>query len=151
MKARLGKIKAKMGLKVYDREGNLIPEECEDACVFTTMGKQEIGDLMRGDAGGAAISYCALGDSGTEPTVGDTALGNELYREAIDSHSRTGTTVKITVVIDYAEGNGTGSQVYREAGLFNAAAAGDMFVRANFPDKTKTSSVRWTLEWQISL
>ena len=149
MKAKLGKIKAKMDLKVYDREGRLIPEECEDACVFTTMGKQELGDLMRGDPGGTAISHCALGDDGTEPTISDTALGNELYREAIDSHERTGTTVKITVVIDYGEANSSGSQVYREAGLFNAAAAGDMFVHANFPDKTKTSSVRWTLEWQI--
>ena len=149
MKAEVEEPKAKVEIKVYDRKGNLVPDECDDACVFTTVGKQELGDLMRGDPAGGKITHCALGDNGTEPTPADNALGNELYREAIDSHSRTGTTVKINVVIDYSEGNGGGSQVYREAGLFNAVSGGDMFVRANFPDKTKTSSVKWTLEWQI--
>lgn len=147
-KIEMDKIKPKMTLKVYDRQGNII--EVEDDIIFTTAGKQELGDLMRGDGGGAAISHCALGDDDTTPTVGDTALGNELYREAIDSHERTGTTVKIIVIIDYGEGNGGGSQTYKEAGLFNAGAAGDMFVRSNFPSKVKDNSVKWTLEFQIT-
>ena len=146
-KIKIKEPKPKLTFLIHDRQGNLI--EVEDDIVFTTVGKQELGDLMRGDVGGAAISHCALGDDDTTPTVSDTTLSNELYREAIDSHERTGTTVKITTVIDYGEGNGSGSQVYKEAGLFNAAAAGDMFCRANFPDKTKDNSVKWTLEFQF--
>jgi len=149
LKTKLKDIEAKLDIKVYDKEGKLIPEKCMDACVFTIIGKQEIGDLLREQGGAVGITHCALGDDGTEAQKSDEHLGNELYREAIDSHSRTGTIVKITVVIDYGEANGPGSQVYREAALLNAAVGGIMSVRANFPDKTKTSSVRWTLEWQI--
>jgi len=140
--------KPKLTIKIYDRQGNLI--EVDDDAVFTTVGKQVLGDLMRKQAGALGVSHCALGDNDTTPTVGDTALGHELYREAIDSHSRTGTTVKFIVIIDYGEANGGGSQVYKEAGLFNAAAAGDMYCRANFAAKTKTSSVKWTLEWELA-
>ena len=149
MEVKMKEPKVKLNIKVHDKEGKLVPEECEDAAVFTTVGKQELADLLRDKTLTTSITHCALGDDGTDPLGSDEVLGNELYREAIDSHSRTGTTIKITIVIDYGEANGGGSQVYREAGLFNAAAAGDMSVRANFPDKTKTSSVRWTLEWQI--
>jgi len=147
MKTKLKEPKAKLTLIVRDIEGRIV--EVEDDCVFTTVGKQQLGDLIRGDAAGKKISHYALGSDSTTPTAGDTALGTELFREAIDTTSRTGTTVKITCILEYAEGNGGGSVVYREAGLFNDPTAGQMYLRANFPDKTKTSSVQWTLEFQI--
>lgn len=136
-----------MTLTIRDLEGRIIA--VEDDCVFTTVGKQQLGDLMRGDAAGKKISHYALGDNGTTPTVGDTALLSEKFRKAIDSQSRSGTLVTITGILLYSEGNGSGSQVYREAGLFNDPTTGQMYVRANFPDKTKTSSQQWTLQWQI--
>jgi len=148
-KTKLEEPEAKLTIKVYDREGNLIPEECLDACVFTTVGKQQLGDLMRGDVAGKKISHLALGTDGTAPTPADTALYGEQFREAIDSTSRTGTAVKITTVVEYGEANGGGSVTYQEAGLFNDPTAGQMFVRANFPAKVKNSSVQWTLEFQI--
>jgi len=147
MKTRLKEPRTKMTLTIRDLEGRVL--EVEDDCVFTTVGKQQLGDLMRGDSAGKKISHYALGDNTATPTSADTALGNELFREAIDTTSRTGATVKITCILEYAEGNGGGSVVYREFGLFNDPSAGQMYVRANFPDKTKTSSVQWTLESQI--
>jgi len=147
MKTKLKELKTKLTLTIRDLEGRVL--EVEDDCVFTTVGKQQLGDLMRGDAAGVKITHYALGSNGSTPTAADTALGTELFREAIDTTSRTGTTVKITCILEYAEGNGGGSVVYREAGLFNDPAAGQMYLRANFPDKTKTSSVQWTLEFQI--
>jgi len=147
MKTKVKEPKAKLTLTVRNLEGKII--EVEDDCAFTTVGKQQLGDLMRGDAAGQKISHYALGDNGTTPTVGDTALLSEKFREAIDTTSRSGTLVTITGILEYAEGNGTGSQVYREAGLFNDPTAGQMYCRANFPDKTKTSSQQWTLQWQI--
>jgi len=146
-KVKLDEPKAKLTLTIRDREGNVV--EVEDDCLFVAVGKQQLGDLMRGDAAGKKITHYALGDNGTTPTLSDTALLSEKFREAIDTTSRTGSTVTITCILEYAEGNGSGSQVYREAGLFNDPTAGQMYVRANFPDKTKTGSVQWTLEWQI--
>jgi len=147
MKVKLEEPKTKLTLIVRDLEGKII--EVEDDCVFTTVGKQQLGDLTRGDAAGKKISHYALGDNGTTPTVGDTALLSEKFREAIDTTSRSGTLVTITGILEYAEGNGSGSQVYREAGLFNDPSAGQMYCRANFADKTKTGSQQWTLQWQI--
>ena len=149
MKAELEIKKAKLTLKIHDREGNLI--EVEDASVFTTVGKQEIGDWMRGAGGTNPISHLALGDDDTPPLASDEVLGNELYREAIDSSGRTGTTITITTVVDYGEGNGGGTQDYKECGLFNDPSAGEMFCRFTFPTKTKSASVKWTLEAEIVL
>ena len=140
--------KAKLTFIVEDREGNIV--EIDDDIVFTTVGKQETMDLMRGLGTAAAISHMALGNDDTTPSLSDTMLGNELYRETIDQHDRSGLTVTIITVVDYGEGNGAGSVTYKEAGWLNDAIAGELFVRATFAGKVKDNTVKWTLVLTIT-
>ena len=57
------------------------------------------------------------------------------------------TSVKFTVVVEKAEGNGTGTVAYTEAGLFCSDST--MFARETFPAIVKNSTRRVTFEWSI--
>lgn len=110
------------------------------------------------------IDYFKLGTGGhapgdiltpVSPTINDTALEAEAFSKAIDHGNDTylpappaETSVKFTVVVEKAEGNGTGTVAYCEAGL----VCGDgttLFARETFPAIVKNSTRRITFEWSI--
>ncbi len=112
------------------------------------------------------ISHLAVGSDATpvDPDK-DTRLGKELFRKAIaaegierkllpikdpaTNQERLHAQIKLTVELDYHEGNGE----LREAGLFNADAANAdssvMYNRVVFPVITKTPDFQLTLIWEI--
>jgi hypothetical protein len=76
-----------------------------------------------------------------------TALGTELDRNALTSKTRSNAV--ITMVGDWVAGDGTGALT--EAGIFDAATAGNMWTSASFSVINKgandTLQISWTLTY----
>ena len=122
--------------KVILRKGN----------VFTNVAKQIVCDYLGKASTYTGMDHFALGTGVTAASATDTSLEVERYREAIDSFSRSGQVGTYTTVIDYGEANGYS---YTEAGLFNQSSGGQMAARTVFSPRTKTASVKWTVEWKL--
>lgn len=93
-----------------------------------------------------APSHIALGTGPAAVTDLDTALGAELARVVLTS--TTAVAGVATFIANVAAGTGTGT--LREAGLFNAGAAGIMAARVVFDspvvkDATEDLSVVWAI------
>ena len=102
------------------------------------------------DQGNAAMSHMAIGTGTTAAAAGDTALGTELDRNALDSTTQgSGADAnKVTYVCTWAAGDGTGA--ITEAGVFNQASAGVMLCRSVFAVKNKAAGDSMTLTWVIT-
>lgn len=98
----------------------------------TTVGKEGIADQLLDAPAVGVPTHMAIGTG----TPGATALGSELDRNAFTSKTRSGAI--ITVVGDWAAGDGTGA--ITESGWFNAAAGGTMFVSSSFAVVNKGAS-----------
>ena len=88
------------------------------------------------------------------PTILDTDLEIPAFTKAIDHlvdvylpTSPNETSVKFTIVVEKAEGNGSGTVAYCEAGLFCANTT--LFARETFPAIVKNSTRKVTFEWSI--
>lgn len=95
-------------------------------------------------------THLAVGDDNTTPTVGDTALGNELLRKARQETTQGVSDVIISLFINSLEGNGND---LKEVGMFDAAAAGNLLERNIFTTISKSSSLEvWIdIEEQIDV
>jgi hypothetical protein len=111
-------------------------------------GLDLIRDLLDGDAV-AGITHLAVGTGTVAVTAGDTALGTEVFRDAVTS--RTSYAQQLVVSYYLASGSANGYTL-TEAGLFNAAAAGTMFARVKLASSiAKTASIAVTFTWTINL
>ncbi len=69
------------------------------------------------------ISYIAVGTGTTAAAAGDTTLETEVFRDAVDTYSRSGKISKNAILIGYSEANGyTISEVGAFAGAASATA-----------------------------
>lgn len=109
------------------------------------------------------IDYFKLGTGGhvpgdiltpVSPTITDTGLEELAFTKAIDHLNDVylptppaETSVKFVVVVEKAEGNGSGTVAYCEAGLFTNNNT--LFARETFPAIVKNSTRRITFEWSI--
>ena len=95
----------------------------------------------------------AVGDDNTTPTVSDTTLGNETYREAIFKSSSGGSFVAWDLKLDTTENNGS---TIKEVGTFTASSGGTMYTRnlSSSFDKDSTNEAyyqsRITINTQIT-
>jgi hypothetical protein len=107
----------------------------------TTAGKDGTADQLLLSPTLNKPTHMAVGTG----TPSGTALGVELDRNALTSKTRSGAIV--TMVGDWAAGDATGALT--EAGIFDAAAAGNMYVSASFSVINKaagdTLQITWTL------
>lgn len=104
------------------------------AQVITTIG---LGKIMAALAGGAKvdITEVAVGDADTLPTVGLTALGDEVWRGAVNAVDQVpGNPDQVLVEASIPTDEAVGYTL-REAGAFDAA--GDMILIARIPDSIK--------------
>lgn len=74
-----------------------------------------------------AITHMATGDDNTEPEISDTALGNETYREAINTSITSSTQYEGQTLQDITENNGNDVD---EVGLFDAASGGNIYIHS---------------------
>jgi hypothetical protein len=118
--------------------------------LVVTVGRYHITDQMA-DQGEAAMSHMAIGTGTTAAAAGDTALENELDRNALTSVTQGSDTDanKVTYIGDWAAGDGTGA--ITEAGIFNSASAGIMLCRTVFAVKNKGAGDTLTLTWVLTI
>jgi hypothetical protein len=114
--------------------------------LVVTAGKEYVASRMK-DTTKNAMSHMAVGSGSTSAAAGDTALGSELDRQALTS--TTVSSNEITYVATFGAGDGTGA--IAEAGLFNAASAGDMLCRTTFGVINKAASDSMTITWVVTV
>ena len=137
------KIKVRLNFKaeLFGPDGKLKEYRRKDNMVVTA-GLTLIADLVSAQTK-ALPSHAAIGTGTTAPTAGDTALENELDRNALTSATSSNNVA--TYVADWAAGDGTGS--ITEAGLFNASSGGDMLSRVTFAVVNKGASDTLKCTW----
>ena len=112
--------------------------------LLKTRERDAVADDME-----TAFTHGAIGTDSTTPTAGDTALGGEVLRDAIDSFSNPGTgivTASLRVTATEANGNSIA-----EYGWLSAASVGSLWVRNAITPITKTSDIQVFLDSQIEI
>jgi hypothetical protein len=127
----------------YDEKMNLVEEKHIPNLVVTT-GLNYMASRILSNAAGV-MSHMAVGTGAVAPVAGNLGLGTEIRRQAFNSSTVSANTV--TYQTTYTPGFGTG--VLTEAGIFDAASAGNMLCRTVFGVVTKgaldTVSITWTV------
>lgn len=109
----------------------------------TTSGKNGIADQILLSPTLAKPTHMAVGTG----TPAANALGVELDRNAFTSKLRANAV--ITVVGDWAAGDATGA--ITEAGWFDAASAGQMWVSASFAVVNKGAADTLQISWTLTI
>lgn len=136
-----GEMKLIANMKLVLRGPDGTVKETRVANTVTTAGKNGAADQLLASPTLGKPTHMAIGTG----TPSATALGTELDRNALTSKTRSGAVV--TMVGDWAAGDGTGALT--EAGVFDAASAGNMWLSASFAVVNKgandTLQITWTL------
>ena len=114
--------------------------------LVVTDGKEFVASRMK-DTTKAAMSHMGIGTGSTAAAAANSALGSQADRNALTSTTVSGTAV--TYLASFGAGEGTGA--ITEAGLFNAASAGDMLCRTVFAVVNKGSSDSMTITWTVTV
>jgi len=139
------KAKGRLNIVVKDADGNVKDSREVDNLVVNT-GLAYIASRMK-DTTDTAMTHMAVGTGTTAAAAGDTALGSESHREALDS--TTVTSNAIAYVSSFEPGKGTGALT--EAGIFNAASAGTMLCRTVFDVVNKGANDTMSITWTITI
>ena len=123
-------------------DGELLDVQEVDNLVVT-VGQNQITDQLLASPTIAKPTHMAIGTGTTAEAVGQTALVTETARVALTSKTRSGRV--LTMVGDFT----TGSATATEAGIFNAASAGDMGARGVFAANASATSLKITWTWQM--
>lgn len=124
----------------------VIKQQFTQPNLVVTVGKNLIADRLIGTSSNI-MSHMALGTSNAGLAAGNTALSLEIVRIALNSISRTDSTITYTAT--YVAGVGTGAIV--EAGIFNASTAGVMLCRTTFPVINKEADDILTINWNVTI
>lgn len=104
--------------------------------------------LLSGGAN-SQVNHIGLGTNATPEAVTDVALGTELYRKTASITLGTGANAnEVTFEATWSAGSAAGT--LREAGLFDAASAGNMFSRTTFADLVIGPADTLIVTWVIS-
>lgn len=109
----------------------------------TTAGKNGIADQILAAPSLNKPTHMAIGTG----TPSGTALGTELDRNAFTSKTRSNAVV--TMVGDWAAGDGTGA--ITEAGTFDAASVGNMWMSTTFSVINKGASDTLNISWTLTI
>lgn len=131
---------------LYDKDGN-VKDRQEIFNQFQTAGKTHVADQLS-DSGEVAMSHMAIG-TGTGQGVGDNTLATELNRQALDNATPSHAANVVTYHRTFAAGEGTGT--ITEAGVFNDASAGTMFVYNDSISFAKGASDSLALTWTFTV
>ena len=139
------KLKGDVLIEVFDPVTGDLKDKREIHNLVVDVGLDFIASRMVGTAQ-AVMSHMAVGDDGTSPAAGDTALGNELARQALTSSTAVDNVV--TYVASFGAGVGTGA--LEEAGIFNAGSGGTMLCHTTFAVVNKGASDAMTITWTVT-
>lgn len=131
------------------RNGKLIAERIIDNLVVTA-GKGALASRLVQDTP-SPFTYVAVGTGTTAPAAGDTALEAEIVDSGLARTQDTTPEASGNVATISVTFNVTGAKAVTEAGLFNAAAGGDMFCRVTFAALNLEAGDTLTWTWQITI
>jgi hypothetical protein len=134
-------------VQLFGPDGNLKAER-HTSNLVVDAGENHIADQLSSSPGQGAMSHMAIGTGSTAAAFGDTALGAETDRNALTS--RTDAVNVVTYVGTWSAGDGTNSAL-REAGIFNAGAAGTMLARAVYANIDKQAADTLTITWTVTI
>ena len=117
--------------------------------LVVTVGKEWIAARMADTGIPGEMSHMAVGSGTTAAANGDTALGTELGRVALDTSG--GSVAANVVTYNATFGAGTGTGAVTEAGLFNASSAGTMLCRTVFAVVNKGADVTLSITWTVTI
>jgi hypothetical protein len=133
------RIRGHVEFELRDANGEL-KERWELDNTVTVAGKNGLADQILAAPTLAKPTHMAIGTG----TPSATALGAELDRNALANKTRSAAVITFTAT--WAAGDGTGTLT--EAGVFDAASAGNMWCSTSFAAKPKaagdTLSATWT-------
>ncbi len=131
-----------MTATLRDESGNVKQVEQVHNTV-TAVGKNMIADRLLAAPTLGVPTHMGIGTG----TATATALGAELTRNALTSKTRS--TNVVTMQGDYAAGTGTGA--ITEAGIFDAAAAGNTLLTTGFAAINKAASDTLQIVWTLTI
>lgn len=134
-------LKGHVAFKLEHEDGSV--EEWEVDNVVTTAGKNGLADQILAAPTLAKPTHMALGTG----TPSATALGTELDRNALSGKTRSNAIVTFTAT--WAAGDGTGTLT--EAGIFDAASAGNMWCSATYAAKVKAAADTLSATWTFTV
>lgn len=120
-------------------------ETCHN--LITTVGKNGIADQLVASPAISKPSHMAIGTGTNAAALGDTTLQTELDRNALTSKTRS--TNVVTMVGDWAAGDGTGA--ITEAGIFDASSSGNLYARAVFSVVNKAAADTLSISWTFTV
>lgn len=123
-------------------EYGAIKEVREVHNTVTTAGKNGAADQVLASPSLNKPTHMAIGTG----TPSGTALGTELDRNALDTKTRSGAI--ITMTASWAAGDGTGA--ITEAGVFDAASTGNMWLSDTFSVINKAASDTLAITWTLT-
>lgn len=143
------KLAGQLSIVLKDKDGN-IKDQREVKNLVVNAGLAYIASRMVGTTK-SVMSHMALGSGTTAAAASQTDLVSVLgSREALDSTTISGTNLeKVVYVSSFEAGDATGAVT--EAGIFNAASAGDMLCRTTFNVVNKAADDSMTVTWTITL
>lgn len=140
------KLKGRVALELRGKDGQ-VKEIREIDNLVVDAGLDFIASRMAGTSSDV-MSHMALGSGTTAAAAGDTDLESILgSRELLDSVTVTDNTV--VYVASFEAGDATGAVT--EAGIFNAATAGDMLCRTVFSVVNKAADDTLSVTWTITI
>lgn len=146
-------LKGRLHLTLKDHTGSIVKAMAADNDIVLT-GRDLVAKLFINEPI-ATISHLAIGTgTGAVDDQNDIALGNEIFRKAIDpidpsNHLSTTTQGKKKVLISTELGFTEGNGAITEAGLFNDPLTGEMYNRVVFPAVNKTQDFTLTFVWEV--
>jgi len=143
------KLSGQLNIVLKDKAGN-IKDSRKVKNLVVDSGLAFIASRMSGTTK-AIMSHMALGSSTTNAAANQTDLVSVLgSREALDSTTIAGTNdEQIQYQASFEAGDATGAVT--EAGIFNAATAGDMLCRTKFDVVNKAADDTMSVTWTITL
>ncbi len=133
----------------YRRSGRrVLDERFSIHNLVTDAGRDLTADHIINTAT-ATIGYFAVGGSTTPATIGDSALGTEIFRDVVTSATRTSPGLAtITYFLSTLNANGN---TLAEIGLLTAPSSGILFARAILtPVISKNNTKAVTFTWNIT-
>lgn len=114
--------------------------------LITTVGLTFIASRMDGVTS-TAMGWMAVGTGTTAANVADTTVETETARVVLDSS--TPSTNTVVYVATFPAGTGTGALT--EAGVLNAASAGDLLCHTIYTVINKAAGDSLTITWTVTV
>ena len=148
-------------IEIRDKDGTLI-DVVKTHNMITTSGLAQFRDLIgypnlpnrlpTEAIVGFTPSHIAIGSGSTIPSMAQTTLITEVFRNVVTRRAAEGDDkIHYQLFVDTTEANGGGTQLLNEAGLFSVLVGGTLWARAIHTQITKTSSISVTYNWRITL